>query len=512
MIFPQKKSRLKILFVSTEETTFAKVGGLGEVMFSLPRALNELGHDARVMLPRYGTIDPYLHNLKLEYEGLQVPTAPENGGKRLVCNVLRFDPTSETRSPVTTYFLENREYYELRSNAYGYKDDPVRFALLSRGALEFLADGADWLPDVIVATDWMTGFIPNLLATDYAEYKRLKNIATVFSIHNLESQGPLRHHRFIPEMERDDGYGSLPDFFSERMENINAMRRGIRYADVINTVSLKYAEEICTPEFGEGLDGLLRERRERLFGILNGLDYETNDPARDPLLAKNFNSKNLEARKENKAALQKRFGLESDKNRFVAAIASRLTRQKGFELLFKVADTFLKTSLAQLIVVGEGDPEIMTAFKELEKKWPGQVRTHLQFDDELPRLIFAGADAILVPSYFEPSGLIQMEAMRYGAVPVARQTGGLADTVEDFSPEEKRGTAFLFAEYEPSSLLVALVRTWENWRQKEAWKKIQKRAMEKDFSWLASAREYEKLFRLALKLRAKNGAPKTDLE
>src|SRR3989344_4642109 len=450
MIFPQKKSRLKILFVSTEETTFAKVGGLGEVMVSLPRALNELGHDARVMLPRYGTIDPYLHNLKLEYEGLQVPTAPENGGKRLVCNVLRFDPTSETRSPVTTYFLENREYYELRSNAYGYKDDPVRFALLSRGALEFLADGADWLPDGIVATDWMTGFIPNLLATDYAEYKRLKNIATVFSIHNLESQGPLRHHRFIPEMERDDGYGSLPDFFSERMENINAMRRGIRYADVINTVSLKYAEEICTPEFGEGLDGLLRERRGRLVGI--------------------------------------------------------------FKFLLRVAVPFLKPTPPQFIVVGEGDPEIMTAFKELEKKWPGQVRTHLQFDDELPRLIFAGADAILVPSYFEPSGLIQMEAMRYGAVPVARQTGGLADTVEDFSPEEKRGTGFLFEEYEPSSLLVALVRTWENWRQKEAWKKIQKRAMEKDFSWLASAREYEKLFRLALKLRAKNGAPKTDLE
>jgi len=503
MIFSQKKAKLKILFVSSEEAPFAKIGGLGEVMFSLPRALNELGHDARVMMPRYGTIKPSEFDLKTEYEGLAVPTAPEQGGKRLVCNVLRYDRTSAPRSPVTTYFLENQEYYELRSNAYGYKDDAVRFALLSRGALEFLNDGADWLPDVIVATDWMTGFLPNLLATDYRDYKRFQKLATVFSIHNLGSQGPLRNYRFIPEMERDDGYGPLPDFLSERMQNINSMRRGIMHADVINTVSPKYAAEITTGEFGEGLDGLLRERRERLFGILNGIDYETADPAKDPLVAKNFASKNLPAREENKLFLQKRFGLEPDKNKFVAGIVSRLTNQKGFELLFPVIDTFLKASQAQLIVVGEGDPEIMTFFHELEKKWPGQVSAHLQFDAELPRLIFAGADVILVPSYFEPSGLTQMEAMHYGAVPAARKTGGLADTIEDFSPETKKGTGFLFEEYDPSSFLVAIIRAWVNWRHREAWKQIQKRAMEKDFSWLHSAKEYEKLFKLALKFRAK---------
>src|SRR3990167_1422919 len=323
-------NKIKVLFVTTEEFPFAKVGGLGEVMFSLPRALSRAGCDARVFIPKYGSIKKeLLDKAKYVYEGLTVPTDPERATKDLSCNILKTEASGDSHSPVTTYFLENQEYYELRSNVYGYKDDAIRFALLSRGALEFLNDGADWLPDVIVATDWMTGFLPNLLATDYRDYKRFQKLATVFSIHNLGSQGPLRNYRFIPEMERDDGYGPLPDFLSERMQNINYMRRGIMHADVINTVSPKYAAEITTGEFGEGLDGLLRERRERLFGILNGIDYETADPAKDPLVAKNFASKNLPAREENKLFLQKRFGLEPDKNKFVAGIVSRLTNQKG---------------------------------------------------------------------------------------------------------------------------------------------------------------------------------------
>lgn len=502
MIFSPRNRKLKILFVSSEEAPFAKVGGLGEVMFSLPRALRDLGHDARVMIPRYGTIKLAEHNFKIAYEGLAVPTAPEQGGRRIICNIRQYEQNSNPYSPVTTYFLENQEYFELRSNIYGYNDDSIRFALLSRGALEFLNDAADWLPDVIVATDWMTGFIPNFLATDYRDYKRLQKLATVFSIHNLESQGPLRHHRFIPEMERDDGYGPIPDFFSERMQNINAMRRGIMYADVINTVSAKYAAEITTEEFGEGLDGLLRERRGRLFGILNGIDYETVNPATDQLLAKNFTSKKPGDREDNKLALQKRFGLKQDKNVFVAGIVSRLTDQKGFDLLEQVIDDFLKTTGAQLVVVGEGDPKIMSFFEELENKFPGEVRAHLQFDENLPHQIFAGVDVILVPSHFEPSGLTQMEAMRYGAVPIARKVGGLADTIEDFVPETGKGTGFLFEEAAPTAFLIALVRAFTNWRHKKSWSKLQKAVMEKDFSWLASAKEYEKLLRLALKLKA----------
>ena len=493
-------TKLKILFVTSEEAPFAKAGGLGEVMFSLPRALNELGHDARVMAPRYAGIEVRSHGaFNMVRENLAVPTAPENKGKELFCNVWKYDQTSDPKSPVTSYFLENQEYYELRSNIYGYVDDHLRFALLSRGCLEFLNDSRDWLPDIIVAADWMTGFLPNFLKTDYKDYVRLRPIATVFSIHNLAMQGIK--HKYIAEMDRDDGYGPVPDFFSPRMQKINALRRGIRYADVVNTVSPTYASEIMAEEFGEGLDALLRERRSRVFGILNGIDYETNDPASDPFVEKKFTARSLAKRLENKLALQKRFGLPEDKNIFVAGVVSRLTKQKGFDLFSGVIDQFLKISNGQLIVLGSGDGNFMDYFQALEKKFPDQVRAHLQFDENLPHLVYAGSDVILIPSYYEPSGLTQMEAMRFGAVPVARKVGGLADSITDFSPETGIGDGFLFKEYDPNAFLVSLTRAFTNWRHKESWKKLQKQAMGKDFSWITSAREYEKIFVRASEIR-----------
>lgn len=501
-----KKPPLKVLFVTSEEAPFAKVGGLGEVMFSLPRALNRLGHDTRVMIPRYGTIERTFPPLRMAYEGLSVPTAPEQKGKRLVCNVLRYDATADPQSPVTTYFLENSEYFELRSNVYGYKDDGIRFALLSRGCLEFLNLNREWMPDILVSTDKLTGLVSNFLATDYRDYKRLQGLTTVFSIHNLEYQMTSnKNHRFIPESERDDGYGPVPDFFDPRLDDINSVRRGIIYSDVINTVSQKYAEEITTEEFGEGLDGILREKRDRLFGILNGLDYKTNDPATDPLLTANFTVKSLNKRAENKLALQKRFGFTQDPNIFLAGVVSRLTKQKGFTLFPTIIEAFLKTTHSQLILVGTGDQEIMQFFQNLEKKFPYQVKAHLQFDGDLPKLIFAGADVMLVPSYFEPSGLTQMEAMRYGSIPVARRVGGLADTIDDYRPETGIGTGFLFDDFEPMDFLIALVRALVNWRHKPSWLNLQKQAMNKNFSWEVSAHEYERVFRQAIELHAKNG-------
>ncbi|MDP3794578.1 MAG: glycogen synthase [bacterium] len=491
----------RILFVSSEQAPFAKVGGLGEVMFALPRALRERGHDVRVMIPRYGTVNPDAFSLVMAHEGLEVPTAPNDAGaqgeqgKRIICNVRRFDETQDPRSPVTTYFLENQEYYELRSNVYGYRDDRIRFALLARGCLEFLNTASDWLPDVIVASDWMTGFLPNMLRTDYRDAPRLASVVTVFSIHNLAAQGTSRHHKFLSEMERDDGHGPVPDFFSERMTHVNPMRRGITYADAINTVSARYAEEITSEAFGEGLDALLRERRPYLFGILNGIDYETNDPASDPVLARNFSARTMARRDENKTALQQRFGLAPNPRAFVMGIVSRLTRQKGFTLLEPVMGAFLKENgSAQLVVVGTGDTEIMTYFQELERQFPLQVRAHLQFDEAIPHLIFAGADVILVPSVFEPSGLTQMEAMRYGAIPVARRVGGLADTIEDYNPETQEGSGFLFETLDANAFLMALTRAFVNWRHKATWRKLQRAVMENDFSWLRSAKEYEALF------------------
>ena len=492
--------KLKILFITSEEAPFAKVGGLGEVMFALPRALNALGHDARVMVPFYGSIKREGFQAPYIREQLMVPAESPSGDKWLVCNVRRAEQTNDPRSPATTYFLENQEYYELRENVYGYADDQVRFALLSRGCLEFLNIYREWAPDVVVSTDWMTGYLPNFLKTNYQDYAKLKNIATLFSIHNLSSQGTIRPHQFLQETEKDDGHGPVPNLFDERMPLVNAMRRGIIYADLINTVSPTYANEITTEEFGEGLGALLREKRAKLHGVLNGIDYETNDPAKDPNIAKPYTGKTIADRIENKLELQKRFGLEQNKGKFVVGIVSRLVRQKGIGLLEPILGDFLKMSGAQLVVVGSGDTEIMKMLQEMEKQFPNQIKLHLQLDKELPHLLYAGCDVILVPSKFEPSGLTQMEAMRFGAVPVARRTGGLADTIEDYVPEQGKGTGFLFNEFDSNALLIAITKAYAAWQHQSEWLELQKRIMAKDFSWDRSAREYVKLFERVIRI------------
>jgi len=495
------KNRLKVLFVSSEEAPFAKVGGLGEVMFALPRALKRLGHDARVMIPLYGSVDAAKFKLTYVQKNLNVPAAPDGDGGGIVCNVRKYEPKEIGKDPVTTYFLENQEYYELRSNVYGYTDDRVRFALLSRGCLEFLSSWKGWIPDVIVCADWMSGYLPNLLKTEYKDKKALGNIATVFSIHNLAIQGTDKPQRFTPDSARDDGSGALPGLFDARMNEVNPMRRGITHADAVNTVSPTYAQEITSEEFGEGLEDLLREKREKLFGILNGIDYKTNDPATDKNVAVKFSSRNFDARKGNKAALQKRLGLPQDKNVFAMGIVSRITRQKGFVLLQPVIETFLRATGSQLVAVGTGETELMDFFLDLQKKLPKQVAAVMQYDNDLPHLIFAGCDVLLIPSKYEPSGLTQMEAMRYGAVPVARRTGGLADTIEDSLPGSGRGTGFLFDNMDPLELLIAMTRAYSGWRHRAEWKSLRKRVMEKDFSWDRSAREYADMFRKAIDIR-----------
>ncbi len=493
--------KIRILFVTAEEFPFAKVGGLGEVMFSLPRALQGAGCDVRVFMPKYGSIqEDLLKNAKYAHEQLTVPTDPDGATKNLICNVLKLDMTSNSHSPVTTYFLENQEYYELRSNVYGYKDDSLRFALLSRGCLEFL-NSSDWLPDIIVTTDWMTGYLPNYLKTEYKDYVHLKNITTIFSIHNIYSQGPSRRHRFIPQTDLDDGHGNMPNLYSERMLHINAIRRGIMYSDMINTVSPTYAKEIATPEFGEGLDILLKENQSKLVGILNGIDYETRDPEKDQYLAQNYNQNSLEKRKLNKMALQKRFGLLEDENVFVVGMVSRLSRQKGLALLEPIIGDFLEATRSQLIVVGTGDSEIMDFLNNSQKKYPDNMRAHLLYDTVLPHMIYGGSDVVLIPSQFEPCGLTQMEAMRYGAIPVARKVGGLADTIDDFNPTNETGTGFLFEEFDSMQLLISLIRAFVNWRHKKSWEQLQKRAMSVDFSWDHSAKEYIELFKKVLKIK-----------
>ena len=280
------------------------------------------------------------------------------------------------------------------------------------------------------------------------------------------------------------------------------MRRGIKYADIINTVSSNYAKEIMTADYGELLDDLLRERRSRVYGVLNGIDYETMNPETDPHLVKNYNVKSLEKRLSNKAELQENLICRS-KDIFVIGIISRLDEQKGFDLLFPVIEPLLKQLGFQFVVLGSGDGRYMSFFQKLGESFPEQVASHLSFDEVLPHLILSGADAVLIPSRFEPAGLVQMEAMRYGAVPIVRKTGGLADTVDDYNPRSNAGTGFVFNEFESLAMGIAITRAFENYRHRLTWQGIEKRAMEKDFSWEKSAQKYLDLFFKAVDLRKK---------
>lgn len=495
--------RLKVLFVAPEAAPFVKAGGLGEVMFSLPKALSEIGVDARIMLPYYAGIDKEKFPAAMEFEGLHIPTDCENENepKFLVCNIKKYVPPPECKkSPVTAYFLENKEYYELRSNIYGYADDAVRWALLSRGTLEFLRLTPDWIPDIIFASDWQSAFLPNYLQTAYKHDPRLQKIATVFAIHNLFYQGTFDHH-FVSEMDYDDGRSAIPSFFDPRLLKLNMMRRGIMYADLVSTVSPTYAKEIMTAQYGELLDALLKERRSRLYGVLNGIDYSLFSPETNVNLKENYDAKGLAEKAENKLELQGRLGLRENRGVFTLGIVARLVEQKGFDLLFPVIEHLLRELGIQLAVLGTGEAKYMAFLQELEQKLPGQVAAHLVFDSALPHLFYAGCDAILIPSKFEPSGLTQMEAMRYGCVPIARKTGGLKDSVEDYDPKNNRGTGFVFEAFDSLALAVAVTRAFEIYRNPQAWREIQRRCMEKDFSWKNSAEEYRRLFDVALNFR-----------
>lgn len=495
------KKRLKILFVASEGAPFIKVGGLGEVMRSLPAALRRLGYDARILIPKYAVMDTEKYPVEVVASELQIePDQEKDPFGLLVCNVLMH---KDAKGRPIAYFLENEEYYEKRANVYGYGDDTVRWALLSRGTIEFLKQ-SDWIPDIIVASDWQTGFIPNLLRTDYRDDPRLSRIRTVFTIHNLKFQG-LFDPRYVPEMDFDSGQQQLPHFFDPQLLKMNGIRRGVMYADVVNTVSAAYAREILTEEFGEGLHKLLEERRSRLFGILNGIDTDYFDPATDPDIHTNYSPKKPAGKTENKLALQRHFNLPEDPDKFVIGIVSRMDEQKGFGLINQIIEPMLANIDFQLVVLGDGDATYRNYFQDLTKRYPDRVAGHFFFDAKLPRVIYAGADALLVPSRFEPCGLGQMEAMRYGCIPIVHKVGGLADSVADFRSGEEEGNGFVFCEFDPFSLLIAIIRAHEAYGYKKEWAKLIRRAMAEDFSWNKSAAEYARLFEEAAENASERG-------
>ncbi len=487
---------LKILLVSAEAVPFAKVGGLADVAGSLPKALRRLGHDARLALPKYGQINEAEFGLTKVLDSLPVPAGSNHEQRPELVEGLAavFESTVEG---MPAYLVGNDKYFG-REEVYGYDDDGERFVFFCRAALEMLKE-LDWRPDVIHCNDWHTGIIPNWLKTIYKDDPFFADTATAFTIHNLAYQGI-----FGPELLDFAGladYGLIPHPTDDGLSRVVVlMARGILFADVINAVSEKYAQEILTPEYGERLHPILAQRQDRLFGILNGLDYEVWDPATDPDIPVNYDVASLDRRAENKLALQREAGLPPDPDVLLVGMISRLADQKGFDILAEASDQLMEMDL-QFVLLGTGEERYHRIFSNVAGKYQGQAAVFLKFDGALARRIYAGSDAFLMPSRFEPCGLGQLIAMRYGSVPIVRSTGGLADTVQDYDPSTGQGNGFAFSDYSEEALLAAVKRAVETYHREDTWRTLMERGMRADFSWRASARKYVELYHKALEFK-----------
>lgn len=487
---------LKVLFVSAEVAPFSSVGGLSQVSYFLPKALKKIGVDIRVFTPKYGSIDSGLLQINSVAEGLSIPTGEDTHSsqpQKIMCNV-KVLKSPKKHDPII-YFLENKEYYEKRANVYNYSDDHIRFGLFSRAAIEFIRQ-SDFKPDIIHVNDWHTGYLPNYLKNEYKDDPLLQGITTVFSVHNLY-QGVFDFDH-ASEMDFDDGKSNLAPFFSDRFFKQNALKRGVIYADLVNTVSQTYSRELLTETYAPKLHNLFRELRSKFFGVLNGLDYESFDPSTDTIIKRNYSLDDLTPRQENKVDLQKDLNLEILHRTPLLAIVGRLDNQKGLDLVKETIGFILSEFKVQLVVCGPGENKYRDFFLELEQKHPGMVGTQLMFDRTLPRKIYAGADIVLIPSRYEPGGIVALEALRFGCIPIVRATGGLADSVVDYDPTHNAGTGFSFHTYSKMSFLATVVRALEIYKQTENWQKIIKHAMEQDFSWDKSAKKYFDLYQRAM--------------
>jgi len=470
---------MKILFLAAEVAPFVKVGGLADVAGSLPLALAALGHDVRVAMPLYASISPERYNLKTVVPYLDIPIGRDATGGAVLEGAL---PAHSGGPHVPVYFIQNQHYFE-RPKIYGYDDDGDRYAVFCQAALLMLYS-LNWKPDVVHANDWHTGLAPNYLKTIYRYLPFFKDIRTVFTIHNLAYQGI-----FDQKWLRQAGLDQDGIVFGDRDGLVNVLGRGVAYADAVSTVSPTYATEILTPEYGEKMDWLLNYRWGHLWGILNGIDYGVFDPATDPQITANFDLASTEKRSANKTALQQCLNLPHEGRVPLVGMVSRLVDQKGFDLIAAAAARLLAKKV-QLVVLGSGTPYYEEFLSRLAYQFPEQVSAALTFDPALAQQIYAGSDFFLMPSRFEPCGLGQLIAMRYGSVPVVRYTGGLVDTVQEYNPASGSGNGFVFGPYEVEHMLAAFDRALAVYHQPQAWQELVKINMQRDYSWDASAKQY----------------------
>lgn len=480
---------MKILICSPEVVPFAKTGGLADVAGSLPLALRELGHEVKVILPKYTCIDANKYGINKIIEHLAIPL-----GDQKIEGSLWEATFPDTDIPV--YFISNdslfgrKELY--REAGRDYEDNLQRFAFFSRGVLEAL-NLLHWRPDVIHCNDWQSALVPVYLKSIYAGDEFYRGIKTLFTVHNLGYQGLFPAERF-PLTGLGWEYYTMErlEFYSQA----NLLKGGLVYGDIITTVSPTYSREILTPEYGAGLDGILRTREKDLYGVINGIDYNEWSPSGDRYISKQYSEDKLSGKRLCKEDLQEMCDLPLE-NHPVIGMISRLADQKGFDILAEAIGRLIRFNI-QLVILGTGEPKYHELLERAAKKYPRKLSIHLTFNNTLAHKIEAGTDMFLMPSLYEPCGLNQLYSLAYGTVPIVRKTGGLADTIVDYNPLTGEGTGFVFEEYSADAMIEAIKRALAVYRKKGAWTELMRNGMRQDFSWRRSAIEYVKLYQRAM--------------
>ncbi|MCR4280053.1 MAG: glycogen synthase [Candidatus Komeilibacteria bacterium] len=480
---------LKIAHISSEVAPYSKSGGLGVVLRSLPKALHRLGHEVIVITPYYEKIID-AEAFKLEKVLADVEIKIDN------MNTIKVDYwRGYLMGGLPVYFVGNRKYFGRKKKIYGSTKENRRFFVLDLAAIKLMKI-LEWKPDVVHCHDWHAGLVPELLKKRYGRDPFFSQAASIYTVHNLMYQFGKTWWA-VPRNKRDKGTTALPSFDSEEFENINFAKRGIIHCDIINAVSEMYAREIMTKDFGEDLHRVLKNRREKLYGIVNGIDYDVYNPDKDPGLARKYNHRKVHRKKDNKKWLQEFLDLPQNPDIPIIAMVTRIAEQKGFDLLKKIIDDLVKLDL-QIAILGSGEKELINFLQKARKKYPDKIGLHAHFSNKYETSFYAGSDMFLMPSRFEPCGLGQLISLRYGSVPIVRATGGLFDTIENFDPEKNTGNGFVFEKYSAKELLIAIIRALENFRHQKSWRDLIVRGMKVSSSWEIPAQKYAVLYHKAI--------------
>ena len=475
---------MKVLYVTAECWPFIKTGGLGDVAYALPKALKKEGVDVRVIMPKYSNIPTYLKDKFKPVAEFSVKV----GWRNQYCGI-----ESMELDGITFYFIDN-EFYFKRSDQpsiYGHGDVPERFAFFTNAVLAAI-EKLNFYPDVMNLNDWHTGMIPLMLKENYGHLRKYKNIKTVYTIHNLQYQGIF--NKEILGNIFDLSYDHFNNGDIEFYGNVNFMKAGIVFADEVTTVSKTYAKEIQTEFYGEGLDGLLKANAYKLEGILNGIDYDLNNPATDNAIFVNFDVNCIEKKLENKKKLQEILGLEVNPDIPLVGIVSRLTSQKGLDLINYMMPEIMSENL-QMVVLGTGEHQYQSMFNYYNSNFSDKLSARITFDTAFAQQIYAACDIFLMPSLYEPCGIGQMLAMRYGSIPIVRETGGLKDTVMPYNKFTGEGNGFSFANYNAHEMFFTLQKAIKLYQDKNIWNNLIINAMNTDNSWKKSAQDYIRIFK-----------------